>query len=289
MANQVRRTAERGARKATDTPGRSDWLDTFARIGYVAKGVVYTIVGVLAVQAAFGSGGQTTGSRGALHEIASQSFGQILLVLTGIGLLGYAIWRLVAAALDPSNEGTDAKGLVKRTGYAVSGLINGALAVLALRIAFGSGGGGGGGSRQTMTAKLMSQPFGLWLVGIVGAIIIGVGLYHFYKAYKAKFMEKYAAGEMSATERTWARRIGRVGLSARAVVFCMIGTFFIQAALQADPSEAGGLDKALQELQQQPYGPWLLGLVAIGLVCYGVYCFSYARYRHFETQQTRAT
>ena len=282
MANEVRRGAKSAERTAQDVTPGDDWLETAARVGYTAKGVVYTIVGVLAVQAAFTGGGQTTGARGAIREIASQSFGQILLVLTALGLFGYAVWRLTAAALDPANEGTDAEGLVKRTGYAVSGLINGALAFFAARIAFGSG-GGGGRSSQGLTAQLMSQPFGQWLVGIVGAIIIGVGLYHFYRAFKDKFMEKYKVGEMSRTERTWARRIGEVGLSARGVVFCMIGVFVIQAALQSQPGEVRGLGGAFNTLLQQPYGPWLMGLVAIGFVCYGIYCFSYARYRHFKT------
>ncbi|PSQ89434.1 MAG: hypothetical protein BRD45_03215 [Bacteroidetes bacterium QS_8_64_10] len=275
--------AEREARQAAP----DDWLETFARVGYAAKGVVYTVVGVLAVQAAFGSGGQTTGSKGALQEIASQSFGQILLGLTALGLACYGIWRLILATLDPKDKGTDAEGVVKRIGYAVSGLVNLGLAMWAARIVMQTGGGGGGsgsGSKQAMTAKLMSQPYGLWLVGIVGAIIVGVGLYHFYKAYRAKFMEKYKAGEMNRTERKWAKRIGQWGLSARGVTFAMIGVFFVQAALTANPSQAKGLGGAFRTLQQQSYGPWLLGLVAAGFVCYGVYCFSYARYRRFQTQ-----
>lgn len=291
MANQVRQKAERAEDTAQRVTPGDDWISTFGRIGYAAKGVVYTIVGVLAVDAAFTGGGQTTGSRGALREIASQPFGQVLLVLTGIGLLGYAAFRLVSASVDPTRLGfsEDAKTTVKRIGYAVSGLINAALAFFALRIAFGSGGGGSGsggsgGGKQGMTAELMSQPFGQWLVGIIGVIVIGVGLYHFYKAAKAKFMEKYNRHEMSRTETTWAKRIGRVGLSARGVTFCMIGYFVVQAALQSDASEVKGLGGAFDELLSQPYGPWLMGAVAIGFVCYGVYCFSYARYRDFDAQ-----
>ena len=273
-ANQAAHRAKRAA--------PSGWLEPTARAGYTAKGVVYAVVGVLAVQAAFFGGGQTTGSKGAIQTIASQPFGQILLWITGLGLACYALWRLAMALLDPAHEGTSGKGLVKRLAYAGSGLVNGALAFFALRIAMGSGGGSGGGSKQQMAAQLMSQPFGRVLVGLGGAVIIGAGLYHFYKAAKAKFMEKYNAGEMSATERTWAKRIGRVGLSARGVAFAMIGGFFVQAALQSQASEAGGLGKVFTALLQQSYGPFLMGLLAVGLVCYAVYCFSYARYRHFR-------
>jgi hypothetical protein len=279
VLTESRRAAERAADRAT--PSVDGWVETLARLGYAAKGVVYTIVGVLAVQAAFGTGGSTQGSRGAIRTIAEQPFGQILLILTAIGLAGYVAWRFVQAIKDPEHKGSDAEGLVKRAGYLVSGVTYASLAYLALRIALGSG-GGSGSSRQTWTAELLSQPFGQWLVGLVGAIIIGVGVYQLYKAYKATFMKQYKTSEMSATERTWARRLGRFGLSARGVTFVMIGGFFIQAAIQADPSEAKGLGAALSTLAQQPYGPWLLGVVALGFVAYGIYCFSRARYRYLQ-------
>lgn len=256
------------------------WLETFARVGYTAKGIVYIVVGVLAAQVALGTGGATEGAQGALREIATAPFGQTLLALTALGLACYAIWRLVRAALDPDQEGTDAKGVAKRIGYAVSGLVNLGLALFAAQLLFGTG-GDDGSSRVEWTARVMRQPFGLWLVGIAGAIVIGVGLYHFYRAFNATFMEKYKAGEMDATTRKWAKRVGQWGLSARGVVFVIIGIFLIQAAVQADPNETGGLGEALATLAQQPYGPWLLGVVALGLVAYGIYCFSYARYRRF--------
>ncbi len=275
MANQM-------SRQVKQAVPEGDWLETFGRIGYAAKGVVYTVVGILALQAALGPGGETTGARGAIRELAVQPFGQVLLVLAALGLVCYGIWRLVLAALDPRREGNDAEGLVKRVGYAGSGLVNLVLAFFAAQLVF-SAGGGGGGSEQQMAARVMSKPFGLWLVGAVGAVILAVGLYHFYRAYNATFMQKYSM-EMSAQKRRLARRIGQVGMSARGVAFSMIGIFFIQAAIQQDPSEAGGLDRALAVLISQPYGPWLLGAVAAGFICYGIYCFSYTRYRYFHTQ-----
>ncbi len=263
------------------TQAAGDKVETLARFGYATKGVVYVIVGVLAVMTAVGAGGSTEGSKGAIETIAQQPFGRILVALTALGLIGYVIWRFVQAFKDPEGKGSDAKGIIARIGYAVSGVTYAGLAFLAGRMAIsgGSSGGSGDSSKQELTAKLMSQPFGLWLVGAVGAIVIGVGIYHFYRAYKAKFMERYKSGEMSATERRWAKRIGQFGLSARGVTFSIIGGFFIIAALQADPSQAKGLSGALDTLARQPYGPWLLGIVALGLVAYGVYCFSQARYR----------
>jgi hypothetical protein len=271
---------QRAARSAGRHASHSDTVEKLARLGYAVKGVVYALIGILAVMAAFGSGGQTTGSRGVLSTIADGPFGQILLGIIALGLFGYALWRFVQAFADPDNKGTDAKGLIKRTGYFISGVLYAGLAVAAVRLLFGSGGGSSGdGSADTWTAKLMAQPFGLWLVGIVGALTIGFGLYQLYKAYQAGFFDKLKTAEMSATERTWTKRMGRAGLAARGVVFCIMGVFLIQAALSANPEEARGLGGALDTLAAQPYGPYLLGAVALVLLAYGVYCGINARYR----------
>ncbi len=269
----------------TDLPIRTGWIDRTARIGYITKGIVYIVVGVLAVRAAFSAGGDTEGTRGAILEIGRQPFGQVLLALSAIGLFGYALWRFIQAGVDPERAGTDAKGIGKRGGYVISGVVYFGLALWAARIVLGDvSGGGNEGSERAWTAKLMAQPFGLWLVGVVGAVIIGVGLYHFYKAYSADFMRRYAHGEMNARQRRWAKRLGRFGLSARGVTFSIIGGFLIQAAVEADPAESGGLAEALQTLEQQPYGPWLLGIVALGFVSYGVYCISRARFSTFSSR-----
>lgn len=258
----------------------SDKVEKLARLGYLVKGVVYGLIGILALMAAFGSGGQTSGSRGVLQTIADGPFGQILIGIAALGLFGYALWRFVQAFVDPDNKGTDAEGVVKRIGYFVSGVLYAGLGIAATRLLFGSGGGSGGeSSADSWTAKLMAQPFGLWLVGIVGAITICVGLYQLYKAYKAGFFDNLKTGEMSAEERKWTKRSGQAGLAARGVVFGIIGGFLIEAALNANPEEARGLEGALDTLAAQPYGPYLLGVVALGLVFYGVYCVINARYR----------
>ncbi|MCA1995076.1 MAG: DUF1206 domain-containing protein [Coleofasciculus sp. S288] len=259
------------------------WVERLARLGYIAKGIVYAIVGVLAVQAAFGTGGRTTDAQGAVHTIAVQPFGKFLLVLLAIGLIGYVLWRFVQAFLDPEHKGDDAEGWAKRAGSVISGLLYAGLAIEAIRLITGSGGGDGGNSTQDWTARLLSQPFGQWLVGLVGSFIIGYGFYQFYEAYKAKFRKTLKLREMSANEETWATRIGRFSLAARGIVFTMIGFFLIQAAIQSDANEARGLDGALQTLAQQPYGPWLLGIVALGLVAYAIHMWVQAKYRRIPT------
>ncbi len=257
----------------------SDTVEKLARFGYAVKGVVYGLIGVLAVMAAFGVGGETSGSRGVLGTIAGGPFGQVLVGAAAIGLFGYALWRFVQAFLDPDNKGSDAADVVKRVGYFVSGVLYTGLGWAAVRLLLGHGGSSGGDRADIWTAKLMAQPFGVWLVGIGGVVIIGVGLYQLYKAYKAAFFDKLKTGEMSATEQTWAERAGRFGLAARGVIFCIIGVFLVQAALSANPEEARGLEGTLDTLAGQPYGPYLLGVVAVGLVAYGVYCGVLTRYR----------
>lgn len=254
------------------------WVERFARAGYMAKGIVYAIVGILAIQAAIGAGGQTTGSQGALQKIATQPFGMVMLAIVGVGLVGYSLWRFVQALVDPEDKGSDAKGIGQRLGYAVSGALYGSLAFTAFRIIMGSS-SGGGSSEQAITARVLAQPFGQWLVGIGGAIIIGVGLKQIFEGITAKFREKFKLHEMSSTEQTWATHAGRFGLMARGFIFGLMGVFLIRAAYQSDPDETKSLGSALQELAQQPFGPWLLGVVAIGLIAYGIFMGVQARYR----------
>jgi hypothetical protein len=262
----------------------SSWIEKLARFGYISKGIVYSIVGLLAAQVAFGSGGRTTDTQGALHTIVAQPFGKFLLALVAIGLIGYVILRFVQAIKDPENKGTDAKGIAQRIGYAINGFVYAGLAWTAVQIILGSGNTGGSNSTQDWTAQLLSQPFGQWLVGTIGAFTIGLGFYEFYEAFSAKFRRHLNLTELDDSERKLVMGISRFGLIARGIVFCIIGWFLIQAATLSDASKAGGLDLALQTLAQQPYGPWLLGIVALGLIAYGIYMVIQARYRHVMTR-----
>jgi hypothetical protein len=256
------------------------WLVPLARLGFAAKGVVYLIIGVLAALAAFNRGGRTTDSRGAFAEILAQPYGRVLLGAVAVGLVGYAVWRVVQAIKDTENQGSGAKGIAVRLGYAVSGFIYASLAFTAVQLMTGSGGRGGSDeSSKEWTATLLAQPLGQWLVGLVGVGIIAVAVYQVYEAYTAKFRAYLERGDMSRKAELWATRVGQIGLAARGVVFGVLGIFLMYAALRANPNEARGLSGALRALEQQPFGPWLLGVVALGLVAYGVYMFVLARYR----------
>ncbi|MEJ2602527.1 MAG: DUF1206 domain-containing protein [Gammaproteobacteria bacterium] len=258
-----------------------DALTILARAGYAARGVVYLVIGGLAVQAAFATGGGTTGSKGAIREMMSQPWGQFIVALIAAGLIGYAIWRFTQAIYDADDHGTDAKGIAIRAGLFVSALTHSALAIYALTLlGVGSGGSGSGeagrNSAETWTATLLSQPYGQWLVGILGAVVIGVGVAHTIKAKDTKF-ERYL--DMDEQKMKIGRPIAIFGLVARGVVFVIIGGFFIAAAWQAQPEEAKSLGETLGTLQQQPYGSWLLGIVALGLIAFGLYSIMEAFYR----------
>lgn len=273
--------AQQVAKDAATNP----WIERLARSGFATKGIVYSLVGLLAAQAALGVEGQNTDTQGALQAIVTQPFGRVLLSFVAVGLLGYALWRIVEAIADPEHKGHDAKGLLQRCSYAGNGLIYAGLALTAAQIVGGASSHGSDNTSQDWTARLLAQPFGQWLVGTIGAIIIGIGVYQFYKAYKATFKKQLKLNEMSTTEKMWIIRIGRLGLAARGVVFGVIGFFFIQAARQSNPEQAIGLAGALESLEQQPYGSWVLGIVAIGLIAYGIYYIVQARYRYVGADQ----
>jgi len=199
-----------------------------------------------------------------------------------LGLLAYALWRLFQGLLDPEKEGTNLRGIAKRLDHSLNGLFHASPASGAGVLVLGVSGGGGGGSPDDWTARFMAQPFGRWLTVILGLVIVGIGLFQFYKAYKADFRDELKLGEMSAREDTWATRVGRLGYAARGVVLGVIGTFLVQAALQTEPDKARGLGGALRTLARQPFGPYVLGAVALGLVAYGAFMFVMARYRKIK-------
>ncbi|HEY0971508.1 MAG TPA: DUF1206 domain-containing protein [Gemmatimonadales bacterium] len=255
------------------------WVEPAARAGYAAKGAVYVIIGILAAQAAFGSGGRVTDSSGVLETVLRQPAGRFLLVLLGVGLLGYALWRVVTAVADPEGKGSDGKGIAIRAGYALRALIYGALGVEALRLALAQRGGGGGDGAEHWTARALTLPAGRWLVGLAGAGVILYGLYQLRRAQTGDIRKRLDLHELGPDAAPWVIRIGQVGVAARAVVFAIVGWFLIRAALESDAREAGGLGEALSQLGSTGYGPWLLGLTALGLVAYGCWQVVKARYR----------
>jgi len=257
------------------------WMERLARFGYATKGAVYMVVGTLATMAAIGMGGETTDLRGALQTIEdTQPFGKIALGTVAFGLVGYVIWRLLMAIADTEGKGTTWKGISVRIGYALSGLVYAGLAFTAGRVLIDVGEPDSSSKKaQQWTARLMSMPYGDWLVGLVGASIVGFGLYQIYKGYKAKFRKRLKLGQMSTAKKAWATWSGRIGYAARGVVLCIVGFLLVQSARHFNPNEAKGLEGALDALASQAFGRWILATVAVGLFVYGFYMLVEARYR----------
>jgi len=247
-----------------------------ARIGYVARGVIYLVIGGLALMAAFGEGGQTTNSKGAILKILQQPFGYVLLGLLIVGLLAYAAWRAVQAIKDADQHGTDAKGLAIRGGLLVSCITHLLLAFWALTLMFGSGSGSSQGGGQSF----ISGAFGQVLLAIAAVAVAGAAVAHLYKGWTAGF-EKYV--HLPAKHSSWARPLCRFGLMARGVVWAIIAWFLIDAAMQARTGDIQGMGDALRALRDSGYGPWLLGIVAAGLFAFGVYSVLEALYRRIDT------
>jgi hypothetical protein len=267
--------------QAAQRAASGPWPERLARLGLAARGVLYVILGVLAVQIAFGDSGEQASQSGALQEVADQPFGSVLLWLIVVGLVGYALWRLLTALLgarsDPTaTEGKDrVKALAEGVGY-------GSVAVVALRIALSdgsSGGGGGGGGAQENTATALSWPGGQLLVGAVGLLVIGVGIYFIWEGWRAKFTDELKLHEVGPTASKVVVQLGRIGRIARGIAFVLIGGFIVAAAVTYDPDKAKGLDGALKSLVDEPYGVVLLVLVGLGLIAYGCYGLAESKLR----------
>jgi fumarate reductase subunit D len=268
----------RRAESVGDRVEQTSIFEVLARAGFVARAVIYGIVGVLAVKLAIGAGGKTTDQSGALKTIAQQPFGEVMLILVAIGLAGYSLWRLLHALLGHGPEKTDST--FDRFAALGSGIAYGVICAVAVEILVGSGSGKGtSGSASRAAAGVLGWPGGVWLVGIAGGIVIGIALYQLYRGLATDFLKDAKTEQMGETTKRLYTWIAIVGHVARAVVFGLIGIFFVKAAVEFNPSTAVGLDGALAKLANQSYGSALLGVVAAGLVAFAVYSLADARYR----------
>ena len=268
------RTSEDLGDRAADSP----WMERLARAGLVARGVLYALVGILALHVAAGRKSERPDKQGALSALAHQPLGKLLLVAVAVGFAGYSLWRLSAAVLDTEGDGRDASGWAKRLADLGRGLLYAGFCVTALRLITGSS-GDDRAREADLTADVLRVPLGRVAVAAVGVAVIGAGLYNGWRALSKKYRKKLRTAEMSRTARRWVTGIASIGLTARMVVFVLVGAFLVRAAVRYDANEAVGVDGALRRLADAPYGPWLLALVAAGLFTFGLYSFVEARYR----------
>ena len=278
---------EVGQRAATDV---SPWIERLARVGFVAKALLYGTIGVIAALAAFRRDGQggATDTRGAMATLLDAPFGPAIVIAMALGLFGYAAWRIVEGILDPERRGTDAKAISVRGSFIVRGLAHAALGVSALRLAFGSsdsgnvGDGGGVEQGRDATRAAFELPGGEWFVIAVAIGIAGYGIYQLYRAAATKLSKQLDLAAMSREAGRWVIGVSRFGIAARGIVFIAVGWTVFYAARREDASRAGGIREALTVIRD--FGRWPFAAIALGLIAYGVYQLLNARYRRVRVR-----
>jgi hypothetical protein len=243
------------------------------RAGYGSRGVIYTIIGGLALLAAFKST-QASGTKDALAALRDEPYGVPALFAIGIGLLAYLVWRVTAGVKDVEDQGTDPKGLIARIGQITTGLIHGGIGVSVLALAL-SGKNSGGDSTEDWTQKLMSMPMGRYIVAAIALILLGAGIYYAYKGWSGKYK-----GHLARTHFTESiDPVLTIGLVVYGIMMALVAGSLGYAALTANPEQAGGLGEALQSLRGMAFGRFLLGGAGLGLIGFAVYNFVEAGYR----------
>lgn len=275
-ASDAGREVRTAGRRASSGRG----MQILARAGLTARGVMYILIGSLAVQVAFGDSGEEADRRGALSAVAGTPGGKFILWLLAAGFAGLALWRYAEAAFGVA--GPKGHEPAKRVGALGRGVFYTAVCVSIVSFVIGQGSSSSNEQSKTFTARAMEQPGGRWLVLAVGLGFLGWGIGNVVNALRRKFLEKLNRSQMGPRARRVVETLGVVGRSARGVVFGGVGVFLAYAAITFDPDKAKGLDGTLREFTKTPAGPWLLVAVALGLVTYGAYSFCEARWRKVE-------
>ena len=274
----VGRTARRVGRSGRSA-ARSGWAKRLGRLGIAAKGSIYLLVAAIAIGVAAGERSDPKAQSGALATLAGGAVGKAMLIVLAVGLAGYALWRLSVAVLGtPGPDETTEPA--ERIGSLALALIYGSLCAYAIGIAAGTGTtNGASAGPDEATRTMMDWSLGTVLVLAVGALLAGLALFEGYKAASRSFMDELRTSQMSADQKRLATALGIAGHAARAVASALVAAFVIKAAVEHDPSEAIGLDGALEKLAAQDAGPLLLAIMAAGLATYGLYLIIEARFR----------
>jgi hypothetical protein len=262
---------EVAAHQASESPG----MAALARFGLAVRGLIYVLIGWLAVQIALGHGSQEANQRGALATVAQHPYGQAGLWILGFGFAAYALWRFSEAAFGTAAEG---RKQGPRLQSLARGVVYTAFAVLTFSFIMGTSTQTQSQQQVTVTAKLMKHGYGRWLVGAAGVIVVVIGLGMVLEGLRRKFEKQLRMNELHGATRSAVVRLGMIGTTARGLVFAVAGALVVEAAVNYDASKSTGLDGALRTLADRSYGPWLLGVFAVGLIAFGLYGLAAARF-----------
>lgn len=253
------------------------------RIGYGAKGILYGVLGMLAVTSAFGAGSQNLGFKDAIQWVTEQPFGAVILGILILGLVSYSLYRLGTAIFDLENNGSDKKAIAKRIGYLCSGLAYAALAVFASSQLFAGQSSSGGTTKNQLVGMLLDNTAGMIFLGVVAGGLILAGLNQLYRGWTGKYRDRFAMSELPSGTSRFVKWSARLGLTSRAIIFGLMGYLLVLAVLQSNPNQAGGTEKALSWLSGTTASSWLFALVAAGLVAYAIYAAAIAYCGKFRT------
>ena len=259
------------------TGGAALVLDRVTRLGFAAKGLATILVGVLALRYALGKGGGLTGQQGAIESVLAQPYGRLILAVLAAGLAGYALWMFVAAIVDPERKGAGFRGIAERVAFFATGIGYALLPYAAVNLLLGRN-RGGGPDLKDLAAKLLTPHVGRFLVALVGVIVMTSGVLQLRLGITGRFRDSLRPG-LSRLERVVTTVCGSLGYMTLGVLSLIVGWSLVQVAVEYDPSEAGGWEKALWLLSGLGQGRWLLGAVAVGLILYGLYFLLLVRYR----------
>lgn len=261
--------------KESKTLAFNPLTENLIRIGYGARGMIHCVIGLAAIKVMLGVSRRLTDQQGAIASIGKQLSGRILLGIILIGLIGYTLWGLIRAFFDPLHKGHDLKGILERIGFFFSAVVYAILIPPTYNLIFGMSNAAQNGAQGIQMRNIISTifliPFGKWIVGIIGIIVFGVGVFQVYIGLRHNFDQQMKPYALTFKQLKIVKIMGRFGTIGRAVVFFLVGLFLIFAAYHANSKEVKGIDGALLILLHQPYGYWLLGIVALGLIAFGCY------------------
>jgi len=267
----TRRRSGPGGRAA----GGAGALNMFARLGLVARGIAYIVIGVIAVMVAFGIARHDPDRAGAIEAIATKPFGYLLLWILVIGFLGLAVWRFVQAAVKRLNltEGHRVRALIYGIGYAI------AFFSTLMFVEHGTRPASGDASARDYTARVLSMDSGRVIVAIAGLVLVALAIVMAVRGFSAEFTRYLRMGWMSRGTQDTVVRLGQAGYIARAAVIAGIGIAALDAAVTYNAARAKGVDGVLRSFAQTDFGPWLLILIALGLIAFGILSFFEAKWR----------
>lgn len=268
---KVQQKVKTVANEATISPV----METLLRLGFIVRGLIYGVMGLLAFQVVLGGGGKLTDPQGAIAAIGDTPLGGILLYGILVGLVAYGLWGLIRAIFDPLHKGSDAKGSIERVGFAISGFSYLGLGYATYNLIQGKASAAHNGAQsaqlQHTAGAILSKPWGGWVVGFAALLIIIAGLLEMKRGFDHGFQQQFNSYALTNDQRKIITRLGRFGEFARGVVYALTGLFLMVAAYTNNPGKAQGIDGVFSSLLQQPFGPWLLGIVALGLIAFGIY------------------